>query len=140
MQIDKKMEIIIPTLDMTLFGNALSDLAPNIAEAIRNDLSKAPSKYLEFLQVYGAGELSSYFRIESELVLPEKIYGRNIPELNNILIFGSDIGDYLYAFDTENNWEVVELDTSGEIFERHGNFDKFINKVLDEIINNNSLV
>ena len=137
--INKKMKIISPKLDDTFFGNALKDLEPETSKSIKSDLDliDAPVEYLDFLERYGVGELSSFFRIDYQLLTHNEIYGREIKELEGMLIFASDIGDYLYAFDTKNNWEVVDIDTSGEVFERYGDFETFMNSMLDDIIQAN---
>ena len=135
--IDKKMNMISSKLDEVFFGNALKNMKPEISKAIKSDLAGAPKEYLNFLEQYGVGELSSFFRIDYELLDYKEIYGQKIKELEGMLIFASDIGDYLYAFDTKNNWEVVDIDTSGEVFERYGDFETFMNTILDEIIENN---
>lgn len=132
--IDSKMKTIIPNLDKEFFGNSLDSLDPKVSKLIINDLKGAPNTFLDFIRRYGVGELSSFFRIDYELLPHEKIYKREIKELEGMMIFGSDVGDYLYAFDTKNNWEVVDLDTSGTVFKKYGNFESFINKILDEII------
>ena len=132
--IDEKMMKIMPLVDSNFFGNSLNSLEPKISEAILNDISRAPKKYIDFISKYGVGDLGSFFRINYELSTPEEIYGSTTEDIKDMLIFGSDIGDYLYAFDTKNNWEVVELDTNGEIVDRHGDFETFINTILDEII------
>ena len=126
-------------MDDTFFGNALKDLEPETSKSIKSDLDLigAPVEYLDFLERYGVGELSSFFRIDYQLLTHNEIYGREIKELEGMLIFASDIGDYLYAFDTKNNWEVVDIDTSGEVFERYGDFETFMNSMLDDIIQAN---
>ena len=93
-----------------------------------------PSDYCEFIKIYSGQELSSLFRLYSFPVDYKHIFGRTIQELEGILVFGSDMGEYTYAFDTKNNWEVVDIDASGEIFERYGDFETFINMILDEAI------
>ena len=140
--IDEKMKKLMTQIDDSFFGNSLKSLEPKTSKAIMNDLNGAPEKYIEFLNQYGVGDLSSFFRIKYELSTPEEIYGSATEEIKDMLIFGSDIGDYLYAFDTKNNWEVVDLDTTGEIFDRYGDFETFMNTILDEIIevNENNLI
>jgi len=128
------MKIIFLRLDETFFGNALRDLEPETSKSIKSDLIGAPVEYLDFLERYGVGELSSFFRIDYQLLTHKEIYGQEIKELEGMLIFAGDIGDYLYAFDTKNNWEVVDIDTSGEVFERYGDFETFMNTILDKII------
>ena len=93
-----------------------------------------PTSYCIFVEKYSGQELSSLLQLYSFPVEYNRIFGQNIKELDGMLIFGSDIGEYTYAFDTKNNWEVVDIDASGEIFERYGDFETFINKILDEII------
>lgn len=66
----------------------------------------------------------------------EDIYGWSDDEFEGILIFGSDIGEYIYAFDTSHNWEVVDIDASDRLFKRYGSFETFINNILDEMIEN----
>lgn len=136
--LDSKMKLIISNLDNGLFGNSLNALDSKVSKKIINDLNDAPEEFLAFISQYGVGELSSFFRIDYELIPYEKIYKRLISRLDGMMIFGSDVGDYLYAFDTKNNWEVVELDTDGEVVSRHKDFDAFMNEILDEIIEINS--
>ena len=93
-----------------------------------------PKDYCEFIKIYSGQELSSIFRLYSFPMNYQAIYGREIPELEGMLVFGSDLGEYVYAFDTKNNWEVVDIDADGNIVERYGDFKSFINGILDEII------
>jgi len=133
--IDKKMKKILPFLDKRFFGLPSQEYI----QVFLNDIEKAkekkaPKEFINFLLSYGIGQLSSLFNIDSELLLPEEIYGRPIKELEGMLVFASDLGEYVYAFDTKNNWEVVDIDASGKIFKRYGDFETFINQMLDEII------
>lgn len=93
-----------------------------------------PNDYCDFIKIYSGQELSSIFRLYSSPIDYKLIFGRTIKELEGMLVFGSDMGEYTYAFDTKNNWEIVDIDASGEIFERYGDFETFINQILDEII------
>ena len=94
----------------------------------------APIDYREFIKLYSGQELSSIFRLYNYPIPYQEIYGRPIKELEGMLVFASDLGEYVYAFDTKNNWEVVDIDASGKIFKRYGDFETFINQMLDEII------
>ena len=94
----------------------------------------APGDYREFIKFYSGQELSNIFRLYNYPISYQEIYGRPIKELEGMLVFASDLGEYVYAFDTKNNWEVVDIDTSGKIFKRYGDFETFINQMLDEII------
>ena len=132
--IDEKMEKILQFIDEEFFGDALKNEEDEILIKYQKELNEAPKAYGDFLYTYGSGELSAFFWISDDLEAHEKIYGRTIKKLDGMLVFGSDIGEYTYAFDTKNNWEVVDIDASGEIFERYGDFETFINKMLDEII------
>lgn len=133
-QIDEKMKKILPYIDKDFFGNPLKNENSETLNKYSQELNMAPEKYGEFLYKYGSGELSSIFWIGDDLQNYQAIYRREIPELEGMLVFGSDLGEYVYAFDTKNNWEVVDIDASGEIFERYGDFETFLNGVLDEII------
>ena len=132
--INKKMKNLLPFIDKKFFGNPLKDIYHRFSQEIINELNEYPKLYKDFIYKYGSGELSIIFWIDSSLKIHQEIYGRTIKELDGMLVFGSDIGEYTYAFDTKNNWEVVDIDASGEIFERYGDFETFINKILDEII------
>jgi len=133
-QIDEKMKKILPYIDKDFFGNPLKNIEHRLSKERIDEIKSYPKEYKEFLYKYGSGELSSFFWIESSLQNYQAIYGREIPELEGMLVFGSDMGEYVYAFDTKNNWEVVDIDADGEIFERYGDFKSFINGILDEII------
>jgi len=132
--IDNKMKKILPFIDEEFFGDPLKNENSEMISKYSKELNDAPKEYGNFLYKYGSGELSSFFWIGDDLQDYQKIYGRTIKELDGMLVFGSDIGEYTYAFDTKNNWEVVDIDASGEIFKRYGSFETFINQMLDEII------
>ena len=121
--------------------DTLKDKLRKIGYKSPSEVSKAlgcPDSFCEFIDAYSGQELSSSFRLYSSPISYEAVYAREIKALEGMLIFASDIGDYLYAFDTKNNWEVVDIDTDGEVFERYGNFETFMNTILDEIIESNS--
>jgi len=132
--IDTKMKKILPFVDKEFFGYPLKNVSKETINRYSEELNKAPKEYGDFLYKYGSGELSSFFWIGDDLKDYQEIYGRPIEELEGMLVFASDLGEYVYAFDTKNNWEVVDIDASGNIFERYGNFETFINQMLDEII------
>ncbi len=132
--IDKKMEKILVFLDKECFGNPLKNANDEILNKYYKELNSAPKEYINFLYEYGFGMLSSLFWIDDKIVDYKNIYGREIKELEGMYIFASDMGEYVYAFDSKNNWEVVDIDASGEVFERYGDFETFINQILDEAI------
>ena len=135
--IEKKMNII---LNQKLSENdfALPEeeyLNLFFADLQRNIELGVPKDYIDFLHKYGIGDLCSFFSIDSELRSSKDVFSHEISDLKFFYFFATDIGEYLYAFDSENNWNIVEVDSSGNITEYLSNsFSKFIEKILDEII------
>jgi len=92
-----------------------------------------PIDYIEFIKKFGIGLILQ--DILNLWIKPEdaySVYGKE--NLKDFLIFGENLSGEMYAFDTKNNWEVVDIDADGNIVERYGDFETFINTILDEII------
>ena len=96
-----------------------------------------PKSYIEFIENIGLGGVDFIFKMDDLLLKYDEIYPKEYTHLEGMYIFASDMGEYVYAFDSKNNWEVVDIDASGEVFERYGDFETFINYMLDYIINLN---
>jgi len=121
-------------MDMNLIEKKLSKVGYKNPYFVSKDLG-CPDDYCEFIKIYSGQELiNDTFRLYTFPIGYDNIYGREIKELEGMYIFASDMGEYVYAFDSKNNWEVVDIDASGEVFERYGDFETFINQILDEAI------
>lgn len=93
-----------------------------------------PKEYREFIKKYGSGELAASFFVEMGPIPIREIYGRDDGPLNGMYIFATDQSEYVYAFDSKNNFQVVDIDASGEVFKNYGTFSDFIEEILDKII------
>ena len=93
-----------------------------------------PSSFCQFIKVYSGQELFDSFRLYPTPIAYDRVYGREIEALEGMYIFASDQSEYLYAFDSKRGWEVVDIDSDGELFERYGDFESFMHRVLDEKI------
>lgn len=95
----------------------------------------AVENYIKFIQNIGFGELDASFYIEDGPISYKEIYRRNIPELEGMYIFASDQSEYSFAFDTQNNWQVVSIDASGNIVSvLASEFSIFIESKLNELL------
>lgn len=103
-------------------------------EEMRN--MNVPNDYINFLLNIGCGEIEFYLNINSELLPYYDIFDKDDDKhLEGMYFFASDLGEYLFAFDSKNNWQIVEIDSDGEIFQVVAKtFTEFINNKLDELI------
>ena len=106
---------------------------PNVDEINIFKKHNIPIDYIKFIEKFGIGLILQ--DILNLWIKPEdaySVYGKG--NLKDFLIFGENLSGEMYAFDTKNNWEVVDIDADGNIVERYGDFETFINTILDEII------
>jgi hypothetical protein len=91
--------------------------------------------YLEFLSHFGYGELDSSFYIEEQPLEWDKVFPEERSHLEGTYIFATDQGEYCYAFDSKQNYNIVEISADGEVSESTlGNFQEFIAVKLDELV------
>lgn len=91
----------------------------------------APSDYLEFLRLVGAGNIGeAQYILYSGLVEPQDVYGDTPPSLEHVVLFGDDLQGFCAGFDTAS-WEVVEIDpTNMELSQVADSFEQFIRNRL----------
>lgn len=118
------------------FGDVIDGvdlILSNVAdERIKDEF---PDDYLNFIQLVGFGELDASFYINDGPFYYTETYKREIEGLNGMYLFANDGGEYSFAFDTENNWKIVDIDSSGEVKNIVApNFSEFIDGKLDELL------
>ena len=95
----------------------------------------APKDYCSFINQYSGQELHDTFLLYSKPTYYYDIFGVDIESLDGVYLFASDNSEYLFGFNSKNNWEIVEIDSSGETLNTVAQtFTEFINQKLDEII------
>ena len=114
------------------FGDTIEDESL-LFNAIDNKSNIILNDYRDFMKQVGYGELDASFYVEDGPVPYQKVYIREIPELDGMYIFASDQSEYSYAFDSKNNFEVVDIDASGKLEKHYGDFKAFISNKVKEI-------
>ena len=100
---------------------------------MNNKNNSALNDYRDFMKQIGYGELDASFYIEDGPSPYQKVYGREIPELKGTYIFASDLSEYSYAFNSNDNFQVVDIDASGNLENHYGTFKDFIIEKVNEI-------
>ncbi len=112
------------------FGNNISK-----QDIKKISYSGIPNEYIYFIKEYGVGQLSDTFLLDFEILEYDEIFNEEDNHLEGMYFFGGDLGEYLFAFDSKNNWQIVEIDSSGEVFDVVAQtFTEFIHKKFDELI------
>ena len=114
------------------FGDTIEDESLLFNE-IDNKSNIVLNDYRDFMKQIGYGELDASFYVEDSPAPYQKVYIREIPELDGMYIFASDQSEYSYAFDSKNNFEVVDIDASGKPEKHYGDFKTFIINKVKEI-------
>ena len=97
--------------------------------------NKELADYIHFLEKFGAGELDASFCLDEEPVIWSEIFPKERSHLEGLYIFASDLSEYSFAFDSKNNYKVMEIAADGELSESNlGDFKEFINKQLDDLV------
>ena len=116
------------------FGDTISDRSLLLNEITSNNTEHL-NDYYEFMQSIGFGELDASFYMEDGPTHYQKLFDREIIDLKGMYIFASDQSEYSYAFDSKNNFEVVDISASGILGKNHGCFKTFIMKKITEVEN-----
>lgn len=135
--VKKKLDKIIkdPGFDGD-FGGPVKD-RDMILSDIEDDSIKSqfPGDYLMFVQNFGTGQLGYSFFIDPKPIPHEILFGRNIPAYDGMYIFGSDLSEVVYAFDSNREWKVVEIDSEyDDIIIVSNSFSEFIVEKIEKII------
>ncbi len=110
---------------------------PTNIKSFPNEFFESPSleTYLEFLTEFGYGELDSSFYIEESPIKWNEIFPREREHLEGLFIFATDQGENCFAFDSKEQFKVVEIAADSVIAETSfGDFQQFISKKLDELV------
>jgi len=93
-----------------------------------------PEDYVDFLRVVGYGSFGDGgYSIYNGLVSPDAIFDATTSKaLGDLLIFGDDFQGHHSAFQPQNGWSVVEIDSASLIvIPGNQSFEKFVrNKVV----------
>jgi hypothetical protein len=118
------------------FGDVVEDAAVILSNVESSDIKKHfPSDYLKFIKCVGFGELDASFYFDDGPSHYMKTYGRSIDKLDGMYVFASDQSEYVFAFDSKNNWQVVDVDSSGDVENIIArDFAEFIDVKLNDLI------
>lgn len=83
-------------------------------DALRNEYPGIPKDYLTFLQEIGSGNLGPFILYSSPSD-PEFVYGPRAENLPGIILLGDDMQGYCFGFDTEEDFQLVEIDSRAEV-------------------------
>lgn len=95
------------------------------------DRENVPKDYLDFLKIFGFGELDPAFYIDDGLSTYSSICGRNIEAFEGVYIFAGNSGEILYGFDSQSHWAIVEL--SAELDRAEVVCDDFSTFILNKL-------
>ncbi|MBH0059383.1 hypothetical protein I6F65_20800 [Pseudoalteromonas sp. SWXJZ94C] len=116
------------------FGDCIDEidlLLDNIDESLWEGV---PKSYIEFIAEFGFGDLDSTFYLDDGPVSYITIFKRDIEQYIGMYIFASNSSDILYAFDSLNNWIVVELSSEAlDVTKVADSFEQFIVDKLEYI-------
>jgi len=118
------------------FGDLVEDADVILSGIDDLDIRKnVPVDYLKFIQCIGFGELDASFYFDDSPAHYSHTYGRDISNLDGVYTFASDQGEYTFAFDSKNNWQVVDIDSSGNVANVIApDFSSFIEIKLNDLL------
>lgn len=93
--------------------------------------SLLPMEYLDFLKEVGYGDLN-FIQIYGGTITADDVYPIEVAKkLTDFLLIGDDGQGYCFAFNIKDNYNVVEIDPTGEVdFDMGGGFNSFIETFL----------
>lgn len=124
-----------------LRSNNLSDRFDALSEEeLKKEVDEnpnVPAEYIDFLREIGFGDVGDgYYMIYSGLIAPESIFDEaTAKELEGIMFFGDDFNGYCGGFLTNENWKLVEVGSSCDLYELEMTFEEFIREKISVYIN-----
>lgn len=104
----------------------LTRISDDDSVQIRSDDAGIPEDYIHILRSCGFGD-TGCIQLYSGPVSPRSIFGRSVPELDGVVLFGDDSQGRCFGFDTRRNYQVVEVDPRGTPSDRsEGDFASFL--------------
>lgn len=99
------------------YGDRISDVVFLLMEVDESERDNVPTDYLEFLGKFGYGELDAAFYLDPGPVKYSSLVGKEIAQYNGVYVFAGNSSDLLYAFDSNNQWSIVEVGSEIDGFE-----------------------
>jgi hypothetical protein len=98
------------------------------------DRKNVPVDYLELLASFGFGELDAAFYVDAGPATYSSISGGVVDGYKGMYVFAANSSDVLYAFDSNDNWSVVEISSeSNGVKLLLADFSSFILDKLESI-------
>lgn len=91
------------------YGDRIFDVASLLTDVDEAERDNVPADYLEFMAVWGYGELDAAFYVDPAPVKYSSVVGIEVAEYSGMYVFAGNSSDLLYAFDSSNHWSVVEI-------------------------------
>ncbi|MGF6317058.1 SMI1/KNR4 family protein [Pseudomonas frederiksbergensis] len=109
------------------YGDCISNVDAILSGVDDLDRKGVPADYLEFLADFGFGELDAAFYVDDGPVKYSSMSGREIDGYEGMYVFAGNSSDVLYAFDSRDNWSVVEISSEADGFKvLSADFSSFI--------------
>lgn len=109
------------------FGHRISGRAAILMGVDEVEQNKLPGDYLAFLAELGSGELDAAFYVDPAPAEYSSIVGKEVNEYKGMYVFAGNQSGVLYAFDSNNDWSVVEISSETDGFESVSvSFSEFI--------------
>lgn len=121
------------------YGDCISNVDAIMSDVDDSDREGLPVDYLNFLAEFGFGELDAAFYMDDSPVKYSSICGREIDGHEGLYVFGGNSSEMLYAFDSKNDWTIVQISSETDDFEVvSADFCSFILgklKYIQELVN-----
>jgi hypothetical protein len=98
------------------YGDCISNVDAILNGVDDSDRKGVPTDYLEFLADFGFGELDAAFYVNDGPVKYSSMSGREVDGYEGMYVFSGNSSDVLYAFDSRDNWSVVEISSEADGF------------------------
>jgi hypothetical protein len=98
------------------YGDCISNVDAILNGVDDSDRKGVPTDYLEFLADFGFGELDAAFYVNDGPVKYSFMSGREVDGYEGMYVFAGNSSDVLYAFDSRDNWSVVEISSEADGF------------------------
>ncbi|MGE7961345.1 SMI1/KNR4 family protein [Pseudomonas sp. NPDC089918] len=98
------------------YGDCISNVDAILNGVDDSDRRGVPTDYLEFLADFGFGELDAAFYVNDGPVKYSSMSGREVDGYEGVYVFAGNSSDVLYAFDSRDNWSVVEISSEADGF------------------------
>ncbi len=117
-------------------ASQLETMPPTEINKLRSSFPGIPEDYLQYLEGVGHGNIGEWnFKVYSGPIDASEIYDPTTAEsLAGIVLVGDNFSGEVVGYNTRNQWQIGEIDSSSEFQPLYGGITTFTDMIQDRFL------